>query len=137
MERAKQKEKAIELIYELNLHKDYIIAFKHDDTVTMFERYIGFWAYQYPELMQKIKEIENRYKVLVYAVTHEYTDMGEMYSFLIVSNYKSEWKYCLEKGIHPHEYIAYAYVWNKDVEEFSEFGSIGIKKSFGGITRTA
>lgn len=61
----------------------------------LFEAFGGFWAYQEPELMAKIKEFETQYNVLVYAVTHEYTNFGECYDFLYIPDDKSDWKYML------------------------------------------
>ena len=80
-----KKQKAIELMNKLNIYKPYIRGFENDNMVCFFENFGGFWAYQEPELMAKIKEIEKTYKVLVYAVTHEYLEFGECYDFLYVS----------------------------------------------------
>ena len=41
--------------------------------------------------MVKIKEFEENHNVLVYAVTHEYTEFGERYDLLYVPDYKEEW----------------------------------------------
>ena len=85
------------------------------------------------EVMDKIKEIEKTYNVLVYAVTHEYLEFGECYDFLYIPDYKNEWKYALlpQKDI----FYAYAYVWNKTDDNCSEFGTIGIRSFGGGIKR--
>ena len=99
----------------------------------MFERYAGFWAYQYPELQDKIKVFEQKYKCIVYAVTHEFFEFGECYTFLVVTNYKYEWKTLVEK--ENENFYAYSYVWNKDDEWCSEFGTVGIKSACGGIRR--
>ena len=82
-----KKQKAIELMNKLNIYKPYIRGFENDNMVCFFENFGGFWAYQEPELMAKIKEIEKTYKVLVYAVTHEYLEFGECYDFLYVPDY--------------------------------------------------
>ena len=128
-----KKQKAIELMQQLEIYKPYIRGFEKDNKVCFFENFGGFWAYQEPELMAKIKEIEKTYKVLVYAVTHEYLEFGECYDFLYVSDYKSEWKYALipQKDI----FYSYAYVWNKTDDFCSEFGTIGIRSFGGGIKR--
>ena len=81
-----KKQKAIELMQQLEIYKPYIRGFETDNKVCFFENFGGFWAYQEPELMAKIKEIEKTYKVLVYAVTHEYLEFGECYDFLYVSD---------------------------------------------------
>ena len=129
-----KKLKAIELMTKLDIYKPYIKGFKEENEVCYFEEFAGFWAFQEPELVKKIKEIEQKHNCLVYAVTHEFTEFGECYDLLIVSDYKEEWDYELEK-ISPNTYSAFAYVWNKDDEWCSEFGSIGIQSFGGGIKR--
>lgn len=47
-------------IEELGIYKPYIRGFKQDNTICYFEQYAGFWAYQDEELMEKIKEFEER-----------------------------------------------------------------------------
>ena len=128
-----KKQKAIELMNKLNIYKPYIHGFETDNNVCFFENFGGFWAYQEPELMDKIKEIEKTYNVLVYAVTHEYLEFGECYDFLYIPDYKNEWKYALipQKDI----FYSYAYVWNKTDDFCSEFGTIGIRSFGGGIKR--
>ena len=78
-------------------------------------------------------ELEKKHNCLVYAVTHEYTEFGECYSFLIVTDYKSEWKTLVWSEGNKHS--AFAYVWNKDDDWCSEFGSVMVQSSGGGIKR--
>ena len=63
-----KKQKAIELMNKLEIYKPYIKGFKDKNSVCFYENFGGFWAYQEPELMAKIKEFEEKYNVLVYAV---------------------------------------------------------------------
>ena len=128
-----KKQKAIELMQKLDIYKPYIKGFKDKTNVCFFEFFGGYWAYQEPELMAKIKEFETQYNVLVYAVTHEYTNFGECYDFLYIPDYKSDWKYMLM----PQKTMFYvsAYVWNKSDDMCSEFGTIGIRSFGGGIKR--
>ena len=131
----KQKAKALEFMQALDIYKPYINGFKNKDEVCMFERFGGYWVWQYPELEEKIKELEETNNCLVYAVTHEYTSFGECYDFLIVTSEEDEWVDLLyeDGGI----YYAFAYCWNKDDEWCSEFGEIGLKSFGGGIARVA
>ena len=85
--------------------------------------------------MAKINEIENRYKCLVYAVTHEWFEFGECYSLLIVTAYPEEWATLVQSKGNKH--VAFAYVWNKDDDECSEFGSVLVHSFGGGIRRIA
>ena len=130
-----KKEKAIQLLKEMDIYKPYINGFKEKGTVCFFENYGGFWIDQEPELNAKMKEIEKKYNCLVYAVTHEFTPFGECYSFLIVTDYRSEWKTLMYTEGSKH--TAFAYVWNKDDDWSSEFGSVMVQSFGGGIRRIA
>lgn len=130
-----KKEKAIQLLKEMDIYKPYINGFKEKGTVCFFENYGGFWIDQEPKLYAKMKEIENKYNCLVYAVTHEFTPFGECYSFLIVTDYRSEWKTLMYTEGSKH--TAFAYVWNKDDDWSSEFGSVMVQSFGGGIRRIA
>ncbi|MDE6966601.1 MAG: hypothetical protein K2O94_06450 [Clostridiales bacterium] len=136
MERQVKKEKAIELMKKLNIYKPYIDGFEQEDKVCFYERYAGFWVYQEPTIEKKMKQIEKEYNCVVYAITHEFTELGELWDFLLVTNYPEEHDGLLyDQG--NRNYIAFAYAWNKDDEMCSELGSIGIKSFGGGIRRVA
>ena len=130
-----KKEKAIELLKEMDIYKPYIQGFRESDKVCFFENFGGYWLYQEPEIDKKRKEIEAKYKCLVYAVTHEFTEFGECWSFLVVTDYKSEWKTLMYSEGNKHS--AFAYVWNRDDDWCSEFGSITVQSFGGGIKRIA
>lgn len=136
MERQVKKDKAIELMKRLDIYQPYIQGFKEQDKVCFYEMFGGYWVYQEPEIEKKMKEIEAKYKCVVYAITHEFTEFGELYDFLIVTDYKCEHKTLLHKQSNG-DYIAFAYVWNKTDEDCSEFGSIAIQSFGGGIRRVA
>ena len=129
------KEKAIEFLKKMDIYKPYIKGFEEKDSVCFFENYGGYWIDQEPELYAKIKEIENKYQCLVYAVTHEFTDFGELYDFLIVTSYPEEWDTLVYSQGNRH--TVFAYVWNKDDDWCSEFGSITVQSFGGGIKRIA
>ena len=129
----KQKTKAIELMKQLNIYKPYIDGFEKDDQVCFFEQFGGFWVNQEPEIEAKMKELEKEYDCRVYAITHEFTQFGECYSFLIVTAYVEEWDRSVVSEKNNH--YAFAYVWNKDEDWCSEFGTVVVKSFGGGIKR--
>ena len=129
----KQKEKAIAIMKRMDIYTPYITGFQEQHNVCYFEEYGGYWVFQDRELMAKINAIENRYKCLVYAVTHEFTEFGECYSLLIVTAYPEEWKALVQSNGNKH--VAFAYVWNKDDDECSEFGTVMVHSFGGGIKR--
>lgn len=132
-----QKEKAIECLQKLDIYKPYINKFKNDGTVTLFERFGGYYITddQEPELLNKIKQFEKETGSLVYAVTHEMFGFGECYSFLCVSKYEEDWDYSVE--VFPQDSYVWSYVWNKSAEWCSEYGTIVVKSFGGGLARTA
>ena len=133
--REQKIEKSIELLKQLNIHKPYINGFKNNPTnnVCYFEFYGGYWVYQRKDVLDKMLEIEKEYNCKVYTITHEMTGFGECYSFMIVTDYKREWKDLLVKD--DNTYYTFAYVWNKTYELDSEFGTIGVKSFGGGLKR--
>ena len=135
MKPEERKIKAIELLKELDIYEPYIKGFEKENNVCFFERFGGYWVYQEPEILKKMKEIEEEFNCTVYAITHEYTEFGECYSFMLVTRYKYEWDNLLFKD--GSTFYAFSYVWNKTYEHFSEFGTIGVRSFGGGITRVA
>lgn len=129
-----KKQKAIELMECLNIYKPYIKGFKANSEICFFENFGGYWTHQEPELDQKIKAFEKEYNCLVYAVTHEYLEFGECFDFLYVNDYEEEWEDMLNQ-VDLDKFYTTAYVWNKDDELCSEFGSIAIQSFGGGIRR--
>ncbi len=130
-----KKDKAIEIMEQLKIYKPYIENFRKNNTITLFERFGGYYIEKNSTLYEKIKDIENKYNCLVYAVTHEMTCFGECYSMLVISDYEED----LESHIYSEydKHSVFSYVWNKTDEYCSEFGSIGLKSFGGGIMRFA
>lgn len=132
MTRQKQKQEAIARMKLLKLHQNIIREFEQDDVINLSENGgILFWLDE--KQTEYVRNFEKNYDAVVYHVIHEYTNIGEMLSFLYVSDDKYEWGYDrddLKKG------YALAYVKNPDDEECSEFGTIGIKPQYGGLIRT-
>ena len=134
--REERKEKAIKLMKELDIYKPYIKGFRENDNTCYYENFGGFWTWQNEELLAKQKELEEKYNCTVFAITHEYAEFGECYSFLMVTDYKEEWDTILEK-CSPNQFYAFSYVWNKTDDYLSEFGTIVIESFGGGIRRVA
>lgn len=129
----KQKAKAVEIMKRMDIYKPYIEGFEKEDKVCFFEQFGGYWVYQEPEIEAKMKELEEQYGCTVYAITHEFTQFGECYSFLLISKYKEEWNMLVTSEKDTH--YAFAYVWNKNDDWCSEFGTVTVKSFGGGIKR--
>ena len=130
-----RKEVALKAMKQLDIYTPYIKGFTENDQVCFFENFGGYWVDQEPEIEAKMKEIEKEYNCTVYAITHEFTDFGELYDFLIVTNYPEEWEDFVYSMGNKH--TVFAYVWNKSDDDCSEFGSITVQSFGGGIRRVA
>lgn len=126
-----RKAKAIEIMQKLNIYKPYITGYKNHDKVCFYERFGGYWVYQEPEIEAKMRELEQNYNITIYAITHELTEFGELWSFLCVPDKGN--RYACTKGIGG-DFVCYAYVWNKS-GGFGEFGSVEIRSFGGGLMR--
>lgn len=136
MDKVVQKEMAIKCLETLNIYKPYINKFKSKAGIPcFFENFGGFYVDQEPELWNKIKEVQENFDVLVYAITHEFTEMGETWSMLCVSkDPENLYDYISEAG-RPNTFYAFSYVWNKTAPFCSELGDIVVQSFGGGIRR--
>ena len=122
---------AIERMKLLKLDKECIEAFAKGK---VWESE-GFGALY--EVNQKEQELidnfeKNHPNCLVYHMIHNVFEFGECYSMLYVSGDKEEWeqdKQDIKDG------YTFAWVENVDNDWCSEFGSIAVKPSFGGLVR--
>lgn len=85
------------------------------------------------EIVKKKEELEKKYDITIYAVTHEYAEFGELWDFWCIMN--EDLEYPNEEDFTDYKTV-YAYVYNASDETCSEFGSIGIDVSGGGMIRT-
>lgn len=132
-----QKEIAIQCLKKMYIYSPYIRKFSSKKGIPcFFEQYAGFYADQEPELWNKIKEVEAEHGCLVYAITREITDLGEMWSMLCVpKSYESLEDILFTADATGRAFYAFSYVWNKSYEPASEFGDIVVKAAFGGVKR--
>ena len=130
--KVKQKEEALKRMKKLKLHPNPIREFKKEGKLNASER-MGALIWLTEEEQEKVREFEEEYGGLVYHVIHQYTNIGELYSYLYVSKYEEEWHIDntdLDYG------QALAYVYNASDPILSEIGTIGIKPCAGGVIRT-
>lgn len=127
----KQKQEALSRMRMLDIYYPAIKEFEKENVINVSEHGgILFWLND--EQQEMVKQFEEKYNAIVYHVIHNYTEFGELYSLLYVSQHENEWDY--DKDDIKHN-TALCYVVNKDEECFSEFGSIGIKPQYGGVIR--
>lgn len=132
--REKKKAEAIKRMKMMGVIDDAIKQFEKDDMIMSSEPPLGALYWVSDEEKKMIKEIEDKYDLLVYMAVKSYTEVGKMDSLLCVTDYEEEWEMDRE-GIKDG--YVFCYVVNHDIPEFSEFGSIVIEPRFGGLVRVA
>ena len=129
------KKLEIKFLKQLKIFEPYIDSFANEDKVCFFENYAGFFIDQEKDVYDKMRSIEKEYNVLVYAATHEFVGDDECWSFLCVPKDKSYEETDLLEETCADNFYAFAYVWNKGCDFFSEFGTILVNSFGGGIQR--
>ncbi len=130
-----QKEIAIQCLKKLDIYRPYIKKFEKEDIPMFFERLTGYYLPHEVVLQAKVKEVQEKNDVLVYAVTHEWLEFGECWSMLCVTKNTRSVDECIMDTVHPDTFYVNSYVWNLDNEHFSEFGDVVINTYDGRIRR--
>lgn len=130
----RMKKEAVRRLKELKLYEPALEEYENEDRLYLSERtpYGGilYWADQYPEVMDMVKDIETKYKdYLVYHVLHD----GSGYSFLVVSKYYKE---CPELENRHDSYGFNAFAVVPYEQGLYDLGDICIKNFGGGLIRT-
>ncbi len=115
----------------LNMHPNVLKDFKRG-VLNRSENPYGILYWLTEEEQAKVKEIEQKYNVVVYHVIHHFAEFGECYCMLYLDNNEIDF---VNDDDMLKEGIVYAYVWNKNDDMCSEFGSIMIKAVNGGVVR--
>lgn len=127
-----KKAEAIKRMKALGIFPQTIQQFKRENLVSYSEPPMGANYWLDDEQKAIVKEFEQEHNALVYFATRSYTKFGKLDSFLFVSDYEEEWEMDNED---IKDGYALAYVYNYDVPDFSEIGSIMVKERFGGLVR--
>lgn len=130
--RVKQKEQAIERMKKLGIMEQPIKEFEDEDKLNLSE-VAGYLYWLDDDEKEMVKKFEEENNALVYHIIKTNTNIGMLYNLLYVSEYVEEWDMDMDD---LSEGQALAYVLNKTMPDCSEFGTIGIKPSVGGLIRT-
>lgn len=123
------EEKKIEAIARMKLlgiYQPIVRQFEKENVVSESAPPFGACYWLNEEQRKQVKEFEAKYNALVYHVIHSFTTIGEIESYLYVSDYPEEWEYD-RADIKEGQQLAY--VFNRDMPDCSEFGSIGIERT--------
>lgn len=130
----RKKAEAIARMKKIGIFPGTVKQFEGEDLVSQSLPPFGacFWIDE--EQRERVKEFEKDYNALVYFVIHSYTTIGEMESYLYVSDYEEEWEIDRDDLKNGQ---TLAYVYNHDMPDCSEFGSIGFAVTpAAGLRRT-
>lgn len=108
-----------------------IKEFREEGKLNMSENG-GFLYWLNDEQKKIVKDWEEEHEGVVYHVIHNFTNFGEMLTFLYVSKYKEEWEMDREDLRAGYPLV---YVMNLSMPDCSEFGSVGVQPSVGGVKR--
>lgn len=126
-----QKEVALQIMRNMIQYKPIIRAYEKQDRVMFSEGPLGA-SYDVdgePALMEAIERVESEYGCKVFHATHTFTEFGECFELLVVSQYKEEWARAIEDS---KDGICFCWVENLTDPWCSEFGDVAFKPSVAG-----
>lgn len=128
------KNEAVKRMNKLGLYEPTVEQFDKQDIVSMSTPPLGACYWVDDDQKARIKKFEEKYNGLVYHVIRNGIDDMLMDCYLYVSNNEEEWK--TDNNDIKDGYV-FCYVDNLNYPEFSEFGTIGVKRTIAhGLNRT-
>lgn len=125
------KDEAIKYMNILKLDKRCIKAFEKGN-VWLSSGSLGGLYEADDKLKNMIKDVETEHEITVYHVVESIVYGMHCYSMLCVCKYPEEYEMNVED---LKDGYAFSYVLNVDAPDCSEFGSIVVKPTFGGLHR--
>lgn len=119
-----KKAEAIKRMKALKLYSEVIEQFERDGLVNISEPPFGAHFWLDDENKTRVAYFEKQYNALVFTGIRSFTSIGKMDSFFFVSDYKDEWPRDWEALT---EQSALVWVYNHDMPDCSEIGSIGFE----------
>ena len=128
------KTEAINRMRALGIYKPTIDQFQRSGILSRSEPPFGAIYWVEDEDLKAVKEFEQETGCLVYHVIRSFTTLGTMDAYLYVSPHKDEWE---PEREDIEEGYPLAYVRNLSEPLFSDFGTIGIRRTgAAGLLRT-
>lgn len=132
--REEKKTEAIKRMKAFGIFPQTIKQFEREGYISISEPPFGAFYWAEGEDLKRIRELEERNNVLVYLVVRSYMSLGKMDSYLYVSDCPEEWEQD-RQDIRDGQQLVY--VFNHDMPDCSEFGSVGLASTFAaGLRRT-
>lgn len=131
-----QKDVALYALQKLHVSKAVIADFETNDSLYLFDGRHFERLSPDSAVYGMCRSIESKYGIMVYAVTHELSNIGVTYSFLCVSKYEEDFKHMFRESRDKSGICtAYAYVMNMSFPLCSEFGYVALIGCYGSIRR--
>ena len=132
----RQNDIAAWALSELNVSTPYVLDFKANDSIYLFDGDNVQRISPDSELMDKVREIEIERNLKIYAVMHDNLPViGETYSFLCISPYQSDWALMVRLSPSKLQAFVYAYVYNVAIPKYSEGGYVALRITGGKLVR--
>lgn len=126
------KKEAVTRMNRVHISKQIIKDFE-EGQVTMSENG-GFLYWLDDGQMADVLEFNRKNRCIVYHVIHDWTEFGELLTYLFVTEDDEYWD---EESLDIDSGVTFAYVKNLTNDMLSEFGYIGFMPRIGGLVRTA
>ncbi len=133
--REEKVQEAVRRMKKMQLFPEVIRQFEKKGLVNCSEPPFGACFWLDDERKAFVKELEEKYGLVVFHAIHNKTEIGELYSYLVVSDYKEEWQQDEDNLKYG---LAFCYVENLTYDDCSEFGTIGVELTpAGGLKRVS
>ena len=127
------KKEALSRMLRLGLHPNAVQEFKEEGKLNRSEG-PGLLYWLTDEEQQIVKRFEKDHNKVVYHLIKTPTSIGMLYNILYVGAEIEEWTLDNDNLMAGQQLV---YVKNMDAGDYSEFGSIGIRRTVaGGLERT-
>lgn len=126
------KKEAIQRMKILGLHQNVLDDFINENKLNKSETSLGSLHWLDKKEIEMVKDFETKHNAVVYHIIHTFSNLGETYELLFITQEKEEWeaeKVDLKNG------FALAYVIVVGYSPDSEMGYIGIENKNGGLVR--
>ena len=123
-----------DFVSALTLSGSKVECFEQEGIVSESAPPLGTCSQLEGEQFERVRKFEENYNAVVYHVIHSFTNIGELESYLFVSDRPDEWE-TDRKDLKSGQPLAWVY--NYDEPDWPELGYIGVSLTMAaGLRRT-
>ena len=131
-----KRKEAIARMRLLHVFPKTIRQFEQEGKISRSEPPFGAFYWLEGDDLSRVRSFEEEHDALVYLVIRSHMEFGTMDCYLFVSDHPEEWEMDHEAMNNPDNGL-FAYVYNHDAPDCSEFGDIGVvRTAAAGLLRT-